>query len=136
MDIETLRDYCLSLKGAEEKMPFDDKILVFTVKDKMFCLTDIENYEFINVKCKPEIAIDLRERYNEVIPGFHMNKKHWNSIKLKGSIRDELIKQWVLDSYHLVVAGLPQKVQKTLMAEDQLTPQFDKLTDFKVRWLS
>ncbi len=115
MDIETLRDYCLSLKGAEEKMPFDDKVLVFTVKDKMFCLTDIEDYEFINVKCNPEVAIELRERYSDVIPGFHMNKKHWNSIKPKGRISDELIKKLVLDSYHLVVAGLPKKVQKTLI---------------------
>ncbi len=82
MNIEELRDYCLSLKGVEEKMPFDDKTLVFTVKNKMFCLTDIETYEFVNLKCDPETAIELREKYSEVTPGFHMNKKHWNSVLL------------------------------------------------------
>ncbi len=115
MNIEKLRDYCLSLKGAEEKMPFDDKTLVFTVKDKMFCITDVENYEFVNLKCKPEIAIELREQYSEVIPGYHMNKKHWNSVKPQGKISDELMKEWILNSYNLVVAGLPKKVQKELI---------------------
>ncbi len=114
MNIEELRDYCLSLKGVEEKMPFDDKVLVFTVKNKMFCLTDIENYEFINLKCEPEMAIELREKYSEVTPGFHMNKKHWNSIKPKGKISNQLMKKWILDSYNLVVAGLPKKIQKEL----------------------
>ncbi len=117
MDIETLRDYCLSLKGVNEKMPFDDKVLVFTVKDKMFCLTDIETYEFVNLKCDPEEAIALREQYNEVTPGFHMNKKHWNSVKPSGNITEDLMKKWILDSYQLVVKGLPKKVQKELQNE-------------------
>ncbi len=114
MNIEELRDYCLSLKAAEEKMPFDDKTLVFTVKEKMFCLTDIESFEFINLKCKPEIAVELREKYEEVSPGYYMNKKHWNSIKPQGKISNELMKKWILDSYNLVVAGLPKKIQKEL----------------------
>ncbi len=117
MNIEELREYCLSLKGVEEKMPFDDKVLVFTVKDKMFCLTDIEDYEFVNLKCNPEKAIELREQYNEVTPGYHMNKKHWNSVKPEGRISNQLMKKWILDSYHLVVAGLPKKVQKELNNE-------------------
>ncbi len=114
MNIEALREYCLSLKGTEEKMPFDGKILVFYVKGKMFCLTDIENYEFINLKCNPEKAIELREQYREVIPGYHMNKKHWNSVRPQGKVTDELLKQWILDSYKLVVAGLSKKIQKDL----------------------
>ncbi len=114
MNIEDLRNYCLSLKGAAEKMPFDNKTLVFTVKDKMFCLTDIETYEFVNLKCNPEKAIELREKYSEVTPGYHMNKKHWNSIKPEESIPNELMKQWILDSYNLVVKGLPKKVRDSL----------------------
>ncbi len=114
MTIDMLRAYCLSLKGAEEKMPFDDKTLVFTVKDKMFCLTDIETFAFVNLKCKPEIALELRAQYSEVTPGYYMNKKHWNSVKPQGHITDALLKEWILNSYKLVVAGLPKKVQKEL----------------------
>ncbi len=115
MNIEELRDYCLSLKGAEEKMPFDDKTLVFTIKDKLFCLTDIDNFEFINLKCDPEIALELREQYQEVTSGYHMNKKHWNSVNMKGTLSNELIKHWILNSYNLVIAGLPKKLQKELV---------------------
>ena len=117
MNIEELRDYCLSLKGVEEKMPFDERTLVFAVKNKMFCMTDVEDYELINVKCNPETAIELREKYAEVIPGFHMNKKHWNSIVPEGNISNELMKQWILDSYNLVVAGLPKKLREELAEE-------------------
>ncbi len=118
MNIEALREYCLSLKGAEEKMPFDDRVLVFYVKGKMFCLTNIENYEYINLKCDPETAIELREQYEEVTPGYHMNKKHWNSVKPNGRITNQLMKKWILDSYNLVVSGLPKKVQKELLGEE------------------
>ena len=76
MNIEELRNFCLSLKGAEESMPFDDKTLVFSVKGKMFCATNINTYEFVNLKCDPDKAIQLREQYNEVIEGYYMNKKH------------------------------------------------------------
>ncbi len=116
MNIEELRNYCLSLKEAEEKMPFDNNTLVFTVKGKIFCLTNIENYEFINLKCQPEIAIELREKYSEVTPGYHMNKKHWNSVNTHGNITTKLLKQWILNSYNLVIAGLPKKVQKELIS--------------------
>ncbi len=114
MTIEILRAYCLSLKGVEEKMPFDDKTLVFTVKDKMFCLTDIKIFAFVNLKCKPKMALELRAQYSEVTPGYYMNKKHWNSVKPQGHITDALLKEWILNSYNLVVAGLPKKVQKEL----------------------
>ena len=80
MNIEDYYNYCLSLKGSEEHMPFDKKTLVFKVKNKIYTLTNIENFEFINLKCNPEKALELRERYHSVKPGYHMNKKHWNSI--------------------------------------------------------
>ena len=117
MNIEEFREYCLSFKGTEEKLPFDETTLVFYVKGKMFCLTDIEEFDLINVKCDPEEAVMLREQYEEVIPGYHMNKKHWNSIKTDGNVSDKLIKEWVSNSYNLVVAGLSKKLQKELSAE-------------------
>ena len=117
MNIEELRNFCLSLKGAEESMPFDDKTLVFSVKGKMFCATDINTYEFVNLKCDPDKAIQLREQYDEVIEGYYMNKKHWNSVKTNGKITDKQFKEWIKDSYDLVVLGLPKKIQKELNDE-------------------
>jgi len=117
MNIEELRDFCLLLKGAEEGMPFDNKTLVFSVKGKMFCLTNIEDYEFINLKCNPEEAILLRERYEDVIPGYHMNKKHWNSVKTNGRIPKKLLEEWIVESYKLIVLGLPKKIQYELNEE-------------------
>lgn len=114
MNIEELRNYCLSLKGTEGTLPFDNKTLVFSVKGKMFCATNLETYELINVKCNPEKALLLREQYDEVIPGYYMNKTHWNSIKTNGKISDTKIKEWIIDSYNLVVAGLPKKIQQEL----------------------
>lgn len=114
MDIETLRTYCLSFKGAEEKTPFDEDTLVFSVRGKMFCLADISSFEFINLKCEPETATALREQYEDVTPGYHMNKNHWNSVKANGRISDTQLKEWIKDSYNLVVEGLPKKVQNEL----------------------
>lgn len=102
MNIEELRSFCLSLKGVEESMPFDDKTLVFSIKGKMFCATDINTYELVNVKCEPDKAIQLREQYDEVIEGYYMNKKHWNSIRTKGKITDKQFKEWIKGSYDLV----------------------------------
>jgi predicted DNA-binding protein (MmcQ/YjbR family) len=114
MNLEELRNFCLSLKGAEEKMPFDHKTLVFSVKGKMFCSTDIDTYDFINLKCDPDEAINLREKYVEVSEGYYMNKKLWNSIKTKGMISDSQIQEWIVNSYNLVVSGLPKKIQREL----------------------
>lgn len=114
MNIEELREFCLSLKASEESFPFDDEILVFSVKGKMFCLVNITKYEFINLKCYPEEAVELREQYAEVTAGWHMNKKHWNSVQINGKISDNLLKKWILNSYKLVVKGLPKKVQEEL----------------------
>jgi predicted DNA-binding protein (MmcQ/YjbR family) len=115
MNIEAFREYCLSLPGTTEGLPFDDKTLVFYVMDKMFALTDIDAFESINLKCNPEEAIMLREEYPAVVPGYHMNKKHWNTVKMDGSIKNELIKKWIKKSYMLVIANLPKNKRNELM---------------------
>lgn len=114
MNIEELREFCLSFEGTEEKMPFGPDTLVFYVSGKMFCLTDIHSFASINLKCDPEEAIRLREEYSEVVPGYHMNKKHWNTISTGGRIPRILLEKWILDSYNLVVAGLPKKLKEDL----------------------
>ncbi len=112
MNIEELRDYCLSLPGTTEGFPFGEQTLVFKVKGKVFLLTslDTEIVQF-NVKCDPEKAQELREQYDCVLPGYHMNKKHWNTILANGSVSNETLKSWIQDSYTLVVATLPAKVR-------------------------
>ncbi len=92
--------------------------LVFSVGGKMFSLTNnIETFDLINVKCEPEHAVELRERFNAVIPGYYMNKKYWNSIKMDHSISDEQIKQWIINSYLIIVSKLTKKVRKELELE-------------------
>jgi predicted DNA-binding protein (MmcQ/YjbR family) len=114
MNIEEFRAYCLSLKGVTEAMPFDNNTLVMKVMDKMFALADIDKFEGINVKCDPEISIELRERYNSIKAGYHMNKKHWNTIDMTGELSDVEIKHWILHSYNLVVSKLSKKEKMTL----------------------
>lgn len=103
MDILEIREYCLSFPGATETTPFDETTLVYKVGGKMFLLTDMENGRWINVKCNPDRAIELRERYEEVTPGWHMNKRHWNTIRIDGDLPAQLIREWIRDSYDLVV---------------------------------
>ncbi len=114
MNIQEFREFCLSLPAAEEGLPFDDKILVFSVRSKMFCLTNIDEFDFINVKCDPDRAVLLREQFAGVSPGFHMSKKHWNSIAMDGTIPDKQIREWIKDSYNLIVSKLPRKIQDEL----------------------
>lgn len=102
------------MPGAEEGFPFNKETLVFKVKGRMFSATNIDSYEWINVKCDPVKAIELRETYPFVIPGYHMNKKHWNSIKMDHPVPGHLLREWISDSYHLVVLNLPKKVQEEL----------------------
>lgn len=113
MNIETLREYCLSKPGAEETLPFGPDTLVYKVGGKIFLLAglDSENLSF-NVKCDPDKAIELREEYCCVLPGYHMNKKHWNTIVVDGSVPSQLLKEWIDHSYDLVVASLPGKRKK------------------------
>ncbi len=109
MNIEEFRQYCLSLSKTSESLPFDKKTLVFKVYNKIFALTGIDSFSFINLKCNPEKAIELRETYPAVTPGYHMNKKHWNSIKMDNNISDKLLKIWIKNSYDLVLSSIPKK---------------------------
>lgn len=107
MDLEYFRNYCLDKPGVTEEFPFDEDTLVYKVHGKMFALTSISSFESINLKCDPEEAILLREKYEAVQPGYHMNKKHWNTIVLDGTISDRLVKAWIDHSYQLVLGKLP-----------------------------
>lgn len=115
MDIEQLRDYCLSKKGVEETLPFGPDTLVYKVGGKVFLLTglDAEQLRF-NVKCDPDNAIELREEFSCVLPGYHMNKKHWNTIVVDGSVSTKQLKEWIDHSYALVVSSLPKKTREEL----------------------
>lgn len=103
MNIETLRDYCLSKPGAEETLPFGPDVIVFKVNSKAFLLLplDKETLQF-NVKCNPDLALELREQYPSVQPGWHMNKKHWNTVTVDGTVPLKLIREWIDHSYDLV----------------------------------
>lgn len=114
MNIEEFRDYCLSLPQTTEGFPFDENTLVFKVAGKMFALTDLVSFQSVNLKCDPDLALDLRERFPEVKPGYHMSKRHWNTVELNQGVGDEMIFQWVRDSYDLVVKSLTKK-QRSLL---------------------
>jgi len=102
MDIESLRQYCISKKGATETFPFGDDTLVFKARGKIFALVNLDGDLTINLKCDPAYAIELRERHAAVIPGYHMNKKHWNTINLDGTIPDKEVFSWIDHSYDLI----------------------------------
>jgi predicted DNA-binding protein (MmcQ/YjbR family) len=112
MNIEEFRAYCLSKKGAHEDFPFGEDTLVIKVLGKMFTLANLDGPLSINLKCDPEKAIELREQYPAVRPGYHMDKRHWNTIYIDGSVSVKLIKEWIDHSYDLVVAKLPKKMQE------------------------
>jgi predicted DNA-binding protein (MmcQ/YjbR family) len=110
MNIEWLRDYCLSKAGAEETLPFGPDTLVYKVNGKAFLLTGLNSDGLrFNVKCDPEKAIALREEFSCVLPGYHMNKKHWNTIVADGSVASKQLKEWIDDSYNLVGGGAAKK---------------------------
>jgi predicted DNA-binding protein (MmcQ/YjbR family) len=111
MNIEDFRTYCLSKKGVTEEFPFDETTLVFKVMGKMFALTDLDGDFSINLKCDPDLAIELREQHPAVQPGYHMNKKHWNTVLMDGSISQKLIFEWTDHSYNLVVCQLPKNIK-------------------------
>lgn len=102
------------MKGVTEGLPFDHNTLVFKVSGKIFAITDLDEFVSINLKCDPERAIALREQFPEVQPGYHMNKKHWNTVDTNGKIPDSLLQQWIRDSYNLVVSGLSKKQREIL----------------------
>jgi predicted DNA-binding protein (MmcQ/YjbR family) len=102
VNLESFRDYCLKKKNVTEEFPFGEDTLVYKVSGKMFALTSIKTFESINLKCDPEKAVELREQYDSVQPGYHMNKKHWNTVVIDGSVSDRMLKEWIDHSYDLV----------------------------------
>lgn len=114
MDIESIRNYCLQKTGVTEELPFDEDSPVYKVIGKIFVIASLTPPYSINLKCDPEKAIELRERYDAVTPGYHMNKTHWNTVDLENNIPPKLIKEWIDHSYDLVVRGLSIKQQGKL----------------------
>jgi len=116
MNIEEFRDFCLSLPGTTEETPFGPDTLVFKVRGKVFALTDLQTFASVNLKCDPERAADLRERHDYVLPGWHMNKRHWNTVLIGTGASYAQLHEWIRHSYELVVAALP-KAQRATLAE-------------------
>lgn len=109
MNIEELRDYCIAKPAVTESFPFDESTLVFKVAGKMFLLTDLVDAFAMNVKNTPEKVIELKEQYPCILPGYHMNKIHWVTVVIDGTIADNLLKQWIDESFNLIVAGFSRK---------------------------
>ena len=114
MDLERFRAHCLAKPGVTEDLPFGPDTLVFRVNGKLFALCDVNVFDGINLKCDPERAVELRERYPGITPGYHMNKKHWNTVMLDGSLPPKLVRALVEHSYQLVVDALPKKAREAL----------------------
>jgi len=114
MNIEEFRDYCLAKPGVTEEMPFGPDTLVFKVGGKVFALTDINTFSSINLKCDPERAIALRDQFESIKAGYHMNKKHWNTVVLDSQISNSLLLELIDHSYHLVYSGLKKSEQLKL----------------------
>ena|ERR1700741_1395639 len=116
MFLDELRDHCIAKKGVTESFPFDESTLVFKVMNKMFLLVGIDEDPLqFNAKCDPDKAIELREEHSCVLPGYHMNKKHWNTIVCDGSVSNKVLKQWIDESYDVIVSSLPKKLKEELI---------------------
>ena len=114
MDIEKVRNWCLKKEGVTESLPFNEDTPVYKVAGKMFLLLNLNPPVSINIKCDPELAVELRERYDAVTPGYHMSKVHWNTVELDGSVQDKYIYEWIDKSYDLVISSLPKKDREKL----------------------
>jgi predicted DNA-binding protein (MmcQ/YjbR family) len=118
MNLETYYEYCLSKKGVTEHFPFDEDTLVFKVGGKMFALSSLSQWEkgqpSVNLKCDPERAEELRAEYDDIQPGFHMSKTHWNTIAINASVQDVLVKELIDHSYELVFKSLTKKLQSEI----------------------
>lgn len=112
--MEELHDYCLGKPGAEESFPFGVETLVLKVGGKIFLLANLTEGTSFNAKCDPERAIELRERHEEVQPGYHMNKRHWNTVRMDGALKTKEILEMIDHSYEIVVSGLPKKVREQI----------------------
>ncbi len=119
MSIEEYYTYCLSKKGVTEDFPFDQDTLVFKVGGKMFALTSLKKWEegdhSVNLKCEPDYALELRSIYQAVLPGYHMNKKHWNTIHFNQDLPDKMVYELINHSYDLVFKSLPKKLQLSVI---------------------
>ena len=114
MNLEEYRFFCLSLPGTEEALPFDDNVLTFKVGGKIYSLTHIDSFQSINLKCDPEKATILREEYPFIIPGNHMNKKHWNTLENPTTIDSNLLKELTIHSYQLIYNKLTKKTKEQI----------------------
>ena len=114
MNVESVRNYCLQKPGSEETFPFDEETLVFKVMGKMFALLPLEKQGTVNLKCEPSYALELREQYPEIQPGYHMSKKHWNTIEFHSDVNDKMMCQLINDSYDLVFKSLTKKIQSEI----------------------
>lgn len=113
MNVENIQQNCLSFKGVTEDMPFGDTTLVFRVAGKIFALMSLDENECrVNLKCAPDYAIELREKYEDIIPGYHMNKKHWNTVYCERGLDDKLIRQLLQHAHQLVFDGLPKSLKQ------------------------
>ena len=121
MDVLAFRDYCLSLPLTEESTPFDETTLVYKIGGKMYACADMNDFGQVAVKCDPDEAVRLRERYEEIGPAYHFNKKHWNAINMHGSLPDKFIEELVEHSYREVIKKLPKSFIKENFPEFSLT---------------
>ena len=120
MTFDDLRTYCLTKPATAEKMPFGDGVLVITVGGKMFALIALDEFPLsVNLKCDPERALELREQYESVLPGYHMNKKHWNTVKITGELPLKVVKEMIDHSYILVRNSLPKKEREAISATEE-----------------
>lgn len=121
MQVDTFRDYCLGKAGVIEDTPFGEEHLVFKVGGKMFALLSLDEVpSSANLKCDPDRALELRDRYEEVQPGYHMNKKHWNTVEISGGIPETELRKMIDHSYDLVVGGLPKAKRSSLARRQSL----------------
>ncbi|MFE0100146.1 MmcQ/YjbR family DNA-binding protein [Streptomyces sp. NPDC059009] len=115
MTPDELRAFCLSFNDVVEDFPFTPETSVFKVAGKLFALTRLDGSPLtVNLKCEPDIAVQLRQAHPEIVPGYHMNKRHWNTVTVDGELPDAMVRELVEDSYDLVVAGLPRAVRLRL----------------------
>ena len=114
MTLEFFRDFCLALPSATEDTPFGPDTLCFRVGGKIFAILGIEEFAYVNLKCDPERSVELRERYPGITPGYHMNKKWWNSVSVLGNVPDSLVLELAEHSYELVLSSLPKKLQSEI----------------------
>jgi predicted DNA-binding protein (MmcQ/YjbR family) len=116
VDLESFREYCLAKRGATESTPFGEDVLVFKVGGKMFALAALDEIPArANLKCDPDLALELRDRYEQVRPGYHMNKKHWNTVEIESGIPAAELRKMIDHSYELVVKSLPRRSREKLL---------------------